>query len=319
MGLVMLLLVSAYMSLTVGFTQSINLNQIQSLVATHQITGDVELVFLTQRIPRMINAIIVGACLAIAGILAQNLTNNPLASPNVLAINSGATLVVLLSMVIVPSSSSRFIFALIGAYLGLIATIGIANLVSSKKQISILVIVGISISILLSSITNLIIYLNAQLGAEMSIWTIGSFEGRYLAVLKANWWLFPIAIICLICLMKYLQVLSLGPEKAVSLGVNVSLVRFFTSVLIAFFSAIAIAIGGPISAVGLIVPHIARRITTGKIGLTLLFGGIIGSTFMLQADVIARLVAYPNEVPVGIITQLIAVGFFVYVAVRGEV
>lgn len=316
LGIFMVLIIS-FVSLFIGYTQGISINDFTTLLSSDNLSSN-QMILLTQRIPRAINAIFVGASLAIAGMLSQTLTKNDLASPSILGVNAVATFFVLLSIVFLPNISNRFIFAFVGAYCGLIITLHLTKLIDVKSSVTVMVIIGLSINILFNSIIQLVIMVSPRLSDQLAVFTIGSLEGKYLQVLKMSWFLFLLAIITVIFYKRKLQVFAISEEKAHSLGINVRNVTLVTSSLIAYFSALAIAIGGPISMIGLVSPHIARKFSNGKIGSMLLWSVFSGIILLQISDVVVRVIDYPREIPVGVLSELFAALFFVYLAIRGN-
>mgnify|MGYP001059620527 CR=1 FL=1 len=272
----------------------------------------------TLRLPRATLASIVGGMLALAGLLTQLVTKNPLASPHVFGINAGASLAVVGGLLFLPVASllASISLAFTGAAIGALTIWFLAG--SGPRRTVTLALAGISVHFLFASLTEGAMILNQYSTESMIVWLVGSVN-------HANWQhiqlLLPIlcgALVILVCLLPSLRLLELDDEVAVGLGLRLQAVRAGVMLLVVLLAGSAVAICGPISFVCLIIPHIARALL-GKSGrLTVLapFTILLGSILLLLADVISRWIAFPFESPVGIITALVGAPAFIYLARR---
>ena len=273
------------------------------------------------RIPRTILGVVVGAALGVAGSLMQSLTRNPLADPGVLGINAGASVAVVLVVALTGVSGIGFYmwFAFAGAAL---ASAAVYALGTSRQQAATpvrLALAGVAISAALQSFTTTIILADQTAYNEFRFWVAGSLEGRLYPIL---WAVLPFIVAGLaiaILLAPALNVLALGAETGRALGVRVRRTRTLTMLAITLLCGAATAAVGPISFVGLAVPFAARLIVGSDQRWVTAFSAILGSAWLLAADVIARIVVRPDEVQVGIIAALVGAPVFVAIVRRRKI
>ncbi|MDQ6420130.1 iron ABC transporter permease [Paenibacillus sp. LHD-117] len=277
--------------------------------------GKAHLYIQTLRMPRTITAIIVGVHLALAGLLTQLATRNPLASPHIFGINAGASLAVVAALVLM-NGLSLFVtvaFAFAGAALGAILVWALAGPQRQKQHIQ-LALAGIAVHFLLSSLTEGMMILNQHSTDSMMFWLVGSTSG---AAWKDVATLLPFTITSLAVLILMLpsfRLLVMDDAVAAGLGGRVAFVRGIAVLLVIALSGSAVAICGPIGFVCLIVPHIARYLIGGKLALLIPLTALLGACLLVYADLLSKLIAYPFESPVGIVTAAIGGPFFIYLA-----
>jgi iron complex transport system permease protein len=282
-----------------------------SKLTPHQVIHDL-------RLPRAISAALVGAFLSVSGALMQGMTRNPLASPSIMGVTDGAALALVLMLAFLPGISitgliiSSFVGA--GIAVGLIFMIGSAS--SSGLTPVKLALAGVAIGTMLRSITS-IISLNFNLEKKMGFWLAGGLDGT-------NWTSVNILLISGILglflafsISKSITVLSLGEDIAVGLGQNNMLIKILGIISILILTGSAVSVAGAIGFVGLIVPHITRFIVGTDYRWIVPTSILLGALLLILADVVSRLVNAPFETPVGAITSLIGVPFFLYLA-RGS-
>ena len=274
-------------------------------------------IFFNIRLPRVIQCCLCGMLLAGAGCVFQGFFRNPLADSGIIGISSGATLGAVLSAFI-PTSFQLFglnpivIFAFAGA-------LGAAFLVyvfsSSKEQNNtvMMLLVGTALATFLSSIVSILLLLHYKELHKIFVWTLGSFNG-------SNWKEFRLIIIpaiisfCFLsCCTKPLDALTGGEESAQSLGVNIKRTRLITLFAGSLACACAVSVAGTIGFVGLIAPHIARKLYGSRHKTVLFFSSIWGAILLVFSDTLARTIASPTEIPIGIVTSLLGVPFFILV------
>ncbi|WP_242678717.1 FecCD family ABC transporter permease [Psychrobacter pygoscelis] len=273
------------------------------------------------RLPRVLVAVFVGANLAVAGLLMQVITRNTLASPAVLGINSGSACVVALSSIGLGFGflHSTFLQALVGAVIacGLVASL--AGYFSGRRVHPVrLILSGVAINALLIGITRAALIVTDEQAYGVLYWLAGSIANSQWQQLSI---LVPISLICLaytIWLSPRFNVLVLGDDVASSLGINLRSLQWSCGALIVILSAISVAVAGPIAFVGLIIPHIAKRLLRQVSRLSYLqlvpLSMLLGSILMVWADVLSRAIAFPAETPVGLLTALIGTPIFIALA-----
>lgn len=286
---------------------------------THFNGSNEHLIIQTARVPRAIIATAVGASLAVAGVLMQAITRNPLASPDILGVNAGAGLFVVAGITLASVHSLSVISAL--AFLGAGVSALLVYLLSSlgKEGMSPikLTLAGVALAALFASLTQGILLFREKALEEVLYWLAGSIEGRKLEHLEK---LLPYIIMGLLLaqlIARQVNILSMGDDMARGLGQRTKTVKFLMLLSIVALAGSAVAVTGPIGFVGLIIPHIARTFIGTDHRWLIPYSAVLGAVLLLLADIGARYIIMPKEVPVGAMTALIGTPFFVYIARRG--
>ena len=263
-----------------------------------------DLIIRTVRLPRVLLCILIGASMAISGLIMQNLTRNPLASPQILGINSGATLSVVVIMVFFPLLGYKA--KILGAFLGA-GVIGLfVHVIGTVKNLSPLKItlVGISIQLFLSSITKSIMLFNESKTSDLVFWMIGGVHhAQFIHIMAILPW-FILSIVLTILISNSMDTLKMGDSVAISLGENVKLTKTVATIVVILLSSSSVAIAGPISFVGLITPHIISKLGGRNFRQNFILCGIYGANLLLLSDIISKILKYPYESPVGIVHHL---------------
>jgi len=265
------------------------------------------------RLPRIITASLIGAALSVSGAAYQAIFINPLVSPGILGVLAGASFGAALGMVFLKTWYAVQVSTVIGGFAAVGVAIGVARIYKVNSTIM-LVLGGIISGALFSSLLSIVKYVSDPYNQLPAIvyWLMGNtaMADREMA-LKCG---IPIAIgiICLIFMSRYLNVLSMGDEEARALGVNVEFVRITVIVCATVVSTMTVVLAGIISWVGLIIPHIVRMIV-GPDNETLMPATVfVGASYLLVVDDISRL-AFNFEIPIGIVTALVGIPFFILV------
>lgn len=266
------------------------------------------------RLPRTLSAAAIGVMLATAGVLLQTITRNPMASPEVLGISSGSAVGVILAFIFLPQFGYGGIVlsGLLGACLVLMLIIWLARHINSAY----LLLVGISIAALMSGVLSLVKVSGDQRLQAMLIWLSGS---TYISSPETTW-----AVVGLACLLfllsllliKPLQILSLGNEVARELGVSLRLYQSCVLILVAALSTVSTLAVGPLSFVGLMIPHLATALGAVQLKVQLRLSAILGAGLMVVADWIGRYLIFPYEIPAGTIAAIIGGMYFLYLMRR---
>ena len=270
------------------------------------------------RFPRVLLGAICGAGLAICGVLMQCITKNPIAEPYVLGISSGAScgavaVIVLGGMSEVGINSitaGAFVGSLLSGVLVLIIGTQMGKTISTTR----LVLSGMAISTIFSALTNLLIYSaeNANQAKSALFWTIGSLGGAKWQVLFFPFVAFIVVILVAWIMSKSLDVLLVGDDSAIILGMNVRRIKIIILVLSTLLTSTLVAVTGAIGFIGLVVPHICRTLVGSDHKKLIILSSLVGAIFLIISDVIARGLFPPIEIPIGIITSLIGGPFFLY-------
>lgn len=279
-----------------------------------------KLIVLNLRFPRVIMAFLVGSALASSGLIFQGVFRNPMAEPYVLGVSSGAALGATIIMILgINFTILNFSAISIGAFIGAISVsmfvFFVANLQKSNN-VTILLLTGIAISFFFSSIISLLMTLNRDLIENIFFWTMGSVSTATWDKVGSIIIGIGMGIAVFLYYAKELNLILIGESNAKTLGVNVNRVRAILLYTASFVSALVVSVSGIIGFVGLIIPH-ATRLVIGPDNRRLLpFTIITGGLFLVVSDGIARSIAPPMEIPLGVITALIGTPYFIFLLIR---
>lgn len=269
------------------------------------------------RFPKVIVAACVGGGLSLVGIMMQAMTKNSLADPYILGISSGAstgaTAVILLGSIPLIGDSSVQMGAFLGAMLSAMIVFMIAGS-SGRFNSTTLVLSGTAVSAIFSAFTNVLIFMSPEKQKVNSalFWMTGSFaSAEWADVLPAMCSLLAVFMLTML-LHNSLDTLLLGEEIAVTVGVNVKVLKIIIILASSLVTGIMVSMSGVIGFVGLVVPHISRTLV-GTVHRRLVpFAVLLGGIFMVLADMIARIVVAPSELPIGVVTALLGAPFFLF-------
>lgn len=266
------------------------------------------------RLPRAILAVLVGASLAVSGVSLQAMVRNPMADPTILGGTSGAGVGAVLVLVIGVRLGGQFALSF-AAFVGCLVGFGLSFLLAkSKQRLSPirLVLAGIAVSYMLSAVTNMLIFMSGNDNALNSVmfWMLGGLGGARWDNLGLPAAAFILAGTMLIGMARSINALLFGDETATSLGVPPDALRRRMFVVVAALTGISVAIAGGVGFVGLVVPHVARILTGADNRRVLPLAALLGALFLLWADVLARTLIAPGELPIGVITALVGAPVF---------
>lgn len=282
------------------------------------------LIVVETRLPQAIVALLAGAAISVAGMILQTLFNNPLAGPEVLGINSGAGLGVALVMLlshgaVVSGAFGGFVAVLLGAFIGALLVIAlILSLSSMLKNKLYLLIAGVSISYLVSSVISVLNYFATSEGVHSyMIWGMGSFGAVSMG--QMLWFALPLLLLLAVALfmMKPMNALLLGDDYAANLGVDVMGTRVVLLAVTGLLTAVVTAFCGPVAFIGLAVPHIARlSLKTGNHRLLLPATMVVGASVALLCNLLTMLPGESGMLPLGAITPLVGAPVIIYVVLK---
>ena len=267
------------------------------------------------RLPRAVLAILLGGALAISGVLVQSVVRNPLASPDILGINNAAGLVAVSVLMFLPNLA--FYWMPIFAFLGGVLSFVILWIVCGFNFRPIkMAIIGVALSALWAAISHYLMLTNPVEINTAMLWLTGSLWGRSWSYLNVvlPWLVILLPLPFIFC--RDLDTLGLGENKASTLGVTVNKVQISVLVLAVALSTTAVAICGPIAFLGLVAPHLARRLVGGRHRTLLPAALIIGALLLQLSDILARVIDPPTELPAGILTAIIGAPYFFYLLMR---
>jgi iron complex transport system permease protein len=319
LGLLALTVVGLILSLALG-ARDIAPGTVVDILRGARPAGDYEaLVVLTERMPRTLLALLVGACLGASGVIMQAITRNPLADPGILGVELGAAFAVLIGILFfgVRGASSYFWWALAGAAVTACVVLAISRLAALATSATIsLVIAGAAMSAILGSLITLLIVRDTAVYAHYNYWSVGQLNGRA-GVIDEIWPFAVIGLVLALPLGRGLNALALGEEVAESLGVAVGRTQLYAASVAVLLCAVATAAVGPVAFVGLLGAHTARLLVGGDHRWLLPYGILCGTVLLLVADVACRLVPGNGELQVAIATAVIGAPVFVALA-RGR-
>ncbi len=274
------------------------------------------------RLPRIFISILVGIALASSGVIFQGIFRNPMADPYIIGVSAGASFGATIGLLIatgirILNISSVSLFAFLGA---IATTFLVYNISRVRNRVSVLTLLlsGVALSALLSSINSFILMFEAHDLAKVIFWLMG---GLTAASWQQFFVIFPIVVLLLIIssfFLNDLNIISLGDERATQLGVNTENVKRLLLILASLIAAAAVSVSGLIGFVGLITPHILRLIVGPDHKILYPTSAVAGGIVLLVSDTIARTMLSPREIPVGIITSIIGVPFFLYLLIRSK-
>ena len=267
------------------------------------------------RLPRAVLAILLGGSLAISGVLVQSVVRNPLASPDILGINNAAGLIAVSVLMFLPNLA--FYWMPIFAFLGGVLSFVILWIVCGFNFRPIkMAIIGVALSALWAAISHYLMLTNPVEINTAMLWLTGSLWGRSWSYLNVvlPWLVVLLPLPFIFC--RDLDTLGLGENKASTLGVTVNKVQISVLVLAVALSTTAVAICGPIAFLGLVAPHLARRLVGGRHRTLLPAALIIGALLLQLSDILARVIDPPTELPAGILTAIIGAPYFFYLLMR---
>lgn len=258
------------------------------------------------RLPRTVLGLVVGAALGVAGAQLQGLTRNPLADPGLLGVSGGAALGVVAtgSVLGIGGATGQAWAALLGALLATAAVWVLAGQGRGRSPLD-LVLAGVALTALLTSITTVLVLLDADTLDEYRFWAVGSLAGRDPALLGGVAPLLLLGLVLAVVTTRTLDLLALGDDLAAGLGARVSWGRGGVALSATLLTAGAVAVCGPLVFVGLVVPHLARAVVGPSHRWLLPLSALLGASLLLLADTLGRTVLRPAELQVGIVTALV--------------
>ncbi|MGK3359978.1 Fe(3+) dicitrate ABC transporter permease subunit FecD [Citrobacter portucalensis] len=286
----------------------------RALLSDWQTGREYHYVLTAYRLPRLLLALLVGAALAVAGVLVQGIVRNPLASPDILGVNHAASLASVGALLLLPSLPviALPLLAFAGGITGLI----LLRLLANTSQPMKLALTGVALSACWASLTDYLMLSRPQDVNSALLWLTGSLWGRDWSFVKIA---APLLILFLPLSLRFcrdLDLLALGDARATTLGVSVPRIRLQALLLAVAMTSTGVAVCGPISFIGLVVPHMVRSITGGRHRWLLPVSAMTGALLLVVADLLARIIHPPLELPAGVLTAIIGAPWFVWLLVR---
>lgn len=274
-------------------------------------------IILDMRLPRAVAAALIGAALAVAGAIMQGMTRNPMADSGLLGLNSGAGLALAICFALVPGTPFllMMVYSFIGAAAGAGLVFGIGFLSKGGMTPVRLTLAGAAVSMLLIAISEGIA-LYFKVGQDLAFWYAGAVTGTTWDQLKFVAVGVAVGLVGALSLSKSITLLSLGEEVATGLGQRTGLIKALSMVFVLILAGSAVSLVGAIGFVGLMVPHVTRFLVGVDYRWVVPSSAVLGSLLMVFADILARMVNPPHEVPIGALIAVIGVPFFLYLAMK---
>lgn len=327
LGLGLLLILLSLFSISTGAV-SVTWQQILKLVPA---PAHIEMIIYDLRLPRSLMCLLVGATLSLCGAVMQGLFRNPLAEPGIIGVSSGAGLGAGLAIVIftplISHDASPWLQALLSigivplfAFIfGVLTTLMVYKIGTSAQGTSVttMLLAGVAIGAISGAVLGFLNYVADDMALrDFSLWSMGSMAG-------ARWPSILLSLVCLIgigvCFVRQAKALNaflLGEPIARHLGVNVQKLKQNLIILCALGVGVSVAVVGPIGFIGLVVPHLGRLLVGPKHEYLLPVSALLGAAILLLADILARTLLLPQELPVGIVTAALGAPFFIYLLLK---
>ncbi|MDC3414496.1 iron ABC transporter permease [Aquibacillus sp. 3ASR75-11] len=269
------------------------------------------------RIPRALAAALIGASLAMSGALMQGMTRNPLASPSIMGVTAGSTFMMAVALVVMPEASNfiMMLWAFSGAGIGVAIVFVIGSLSKTGLTPVKLALAGTAVTALLSSLSSAIT-IRFNVAKDLSFWYAGGVSGVQWIHVQL---LAPVALIGFVIalfLANSITVLNLGEDLAKGLGQRTIIIKLLGILVVLLLTGAAVSVSGTIGFIGLVIPHITRFLIGVDYRWIVPCSAVLGALLLVIADTVSRMVNPPFETPVGTITALVGVPFFLYLARR---
>lgn len=307
----LLLLLAVLLSLALGSRQIPPAQVFDALL--HGGTSDNAQVVRALRVPRTVIGVLVGLALAVAGVVMQGITRNPIAEPGVLGVSQGASLGVVCAIAFlgVHTPAGYVWFAFAGAGVAAVAAYAVAGSGRGGASPVKLALAGAAMNAFIASVVSAIVTTDARALDEFRFWDVGSIAGRDGEVVAQTWPFVLAGLLLVAVVARGLDALALGDDVARGLGHRVALLRASGALAATVLTGVAVAVAGPIAFVGLAVPHVARALVGADHRWVLALSALLGPVVILVSDVLGRVVFAPSEVPVAVMTALLGVPFLI--------
>lgn len=267
------------------------------------------------RLPVAVASVLAGVGLSVSGLALQNITGNDLAGPNIIGVNAGAGFFVIAGMYFLPEKTNLLpVLAFSGAFISTILILAIGGTLNHGK--STIILAGVAVTSLLNAGISLISRLDPDILSYYNDFAVGGLGGSSVQELIVPMIMIAAALLLLLYFSKDVDAMMLGDSLSGSLGVNVRLVKWISVLASSAAAGAVVSFAGLLGFVGLIVPHMARKIFGVRTKSTLLSSALLGAIVVLIADTVGRSVFPGTEIPVGIVMAFIGVPFFLYLIFR---
>jgi iron complex transport system permease protein len=313
---IFLTVISVLLGISLGSTRISPADFLQA-VLSGSTTDSTYRIVMYSRLPGVLGALLAGSALSVSGAILQSVLQNPLASPNIIGVNSGAGLMVLLCSAFFPAMDALLPFA---AFLGALATAMLIFALAMGPGVSriTLVLTGIAMSSILGAGMNciMILYPDAYIGA--STFLVGGLSGLTIQGLRFPAIYILVGLILAMLMRRDMNIIALGTDTAKALGMSVNRTRFLLIFTAAILAGAAVSFAGLIGFVGLVVPHAIRFLIGNDNRYLVPTSAFGGAAFVILCDLVSRMAFAPYVLPVGILLSFIGGPFFIYLIIRNR-
>lgn len=305
-------------TIDIGDTYGVIFSKLGLPMVSHNIAKPLEAIIWNMRVPRVILGLIVGAGLSMSGSVMQSTVNNPIAEPYILGISAGATFGATFA-IILGLKTVVGLGAFVGAILATVLVLIIASM-QGRVTTSGLILSGTVVNALFIAFANFIISIGATADSVMTIkfWTMGSLTGTSWSDLMLPAVVVGLAFLFFSTQYRVFNAMMMGDEAALTLGIPLKLYWYLYIAIVAIITAVLVSSCGIIGFVGLITPHIARSLDGTNYRKLFPVATLLGSLFVVWADVLARILVKNAELPIGIFTALVGAPFFIYIVTKNR-
>ncbi|MBP1906738.1 iron complex transport system permease protein [Paenibacillus turicensis] len=314
--LLILLVLMALLNIGVG-SVPLSVSEVIAAFGAHA-NPDHQVIVMDYRLVRTLLGMMVGAALGVAGVVAQAILYNPLASPGTLGITAGSGVGAVMIVMLVPQAATGLVSA--AAFTGGVLAATVIYLVAYRGGVDAirLALVGVAVSALCGAGINLLLVSGDANLSTALVWLAGSLWGRdwiqFYSLLPWVVVLIPVTW----CLSRQMEVLQLGDETAQGLGVRIQVLRVLLLAIVVALAGAAVSTAGTIGFVGLICPHIARGLVGNRYSMIIPVAAVCGALLVITADFLGRVAHPPLEIPAGIVTAVIGAPYFIYLMWRSS-
>ena len=317
-GLITLCLISVFISLFALRFGSADMTWGEFFRAIFRVGADGanSVIIYAVRLPRILAGILSGVGLSLAGVILQSVTDNSLASPNVIGVNAGAGFGVIICLAFLHGVDGIIkmslipLCAFIGAFLSCVTVVFISSKAGGSR--SAIVLSGVAVTALLNAFISMVTLADTDILTAYNSFSVGGFSGVTYGEMIIPALVIFISLTVTVMLSKNMELLCLGSDAAALLGVNVRMLRTLMIVCATASAASVVSFAGLLGFVGLIVPHIARGLVGNRMSHLIFTSVIIGSSVTVLADLIGRVAIAPSEIPVGIMMSIVGAPFFIF-------
>ncbi|MET9713810.1 iron ABC transporter permease [Streptomyces rochei] len=281
---------------------------------------EIRLIVQTVRVPRTVLAVVAGVALGVGGALIQGYTRNPIADTGLLGVNSGASFAVVTGIALFGFTSPyQYVwFGFLGAALAGVVVFGLASIGRGAGNPLTLALAGQGVTVFLAAMTTAVALSDKESLNALRFWNAGSVAGVRFDVIGPVAGFVAVGLLLALSTLPAINLLNLGDDVARGLGLNIARSRTVGIVAVTLLAGAATAACGPIAFLGLMVAHVARRLTGPDYRWLVPYAGLLGAVVLLVCDIVGRLVVRPGELDAGIVVSLLGAPFFAILVWRGK-